>query len=281
MSALGLGLIAAFCWGLHDITIRYLSRTVPLLAALLLVLAVGALFQIGVVVLYGWGQGLAAQAIWLSLGAGLAFLTASLGLYYAFERGPVRLVAPVIAAYPILSLGFAALEGNPISIGQMLAVLAILAGVALVAALSDTEESQTPAAGPTIALATLSAVGFACTFKLGQMAAEISGELPTTLITRLTALGLVAAIILYKRAPVMPGRSAIIPLAVMGFLDGIALLSVMSAARLPNPEYAAVASSIFGLLTIVLAWAFLHERMRRLQWMGCGIAFAGIGYLAL
>ena len=67
----------------------------------------------------------------------------------------------------------------------------------------------------------------------------------------------------------------------MGILDGIALLAVISAAPLPNPEYAAVTSSMFGLLTILLAWVFLRERMTLPQCAGCLLAFSGVGYLAL
>lgn len=281
MSALGLGLIAALCWGIHDITIRYLSRSVPLLAALLTVLCVGALFQTGVILVTGAGFDLSGTAVALSLAAGLAFLIACLGLYFAFERGPVRLVAPVIASFPILSMGFALLSGAQITLLQGVAVLAIVIGVGFVAALSDHTDDDTPPIGPTLIYALISAAGFATTFKLGQLAAELSGEIPTTLVTRLTALSALLVLIGIRRAPLFPGRRALIPLVIMGILDGIALLAVISAARLPNPEYAAVTSSVFGLLTIVLAWAFLKERMSPAQWGGCLLTFAGIAYLAL
>lgn len=281
MSALTLGLFAALCWGIHDITIRYLSRSVPLMAALLCVLVVGALFQVGAITVMGEGRSITPTAIALSVGAGIGFLVASLGLYYAFERGPVKLVAPVIASYPILSISFAVMAGATVTIWQGVAVLMIVAGVGIVAALSDTGDKDVPPMGRTIALAALSAVGFACTFKLGQLAAGMSGELTTTLIARLTALLLLVALMAARRLTFWPGRGALVPLVVMGLLDGAALLSVMSAADLPSPEYAAVASSTFGLLTIVLAWVFLRERMSMPQWAGCLIAFAGIGYLAL
>ena len=280
MSALTLGLIAALCWGLHDITIRYLSQTVPLLAALLCVLLVGAGFQTIAVLGTGEGFSVSLHAALLSMAAGLAFLTASLGLYFAFARGPVRLVAPTIASFPILSIIFALWSGATLSAFDVLAVGFTVTGVGVVAFFSDHSDEDYPPIGPTLALSLISATGFACTFKLGQLAAELDGELTTTLIARLTALALLGALIVALRKPAFPGKRALLPLGIMGVLDGIALLCVISAARLPNPEYASVASSIFGMLTIILAWLFLKERMRMVQWLGCITAFAGIAYLA-
>jgi drug/metabolite transporter (DMT)-like permease len=48
-----------------------------------------------------------------------------------------------------------------------------------------------------------------------------------------------------------------------------------------GPEYAAVATAIYGLPTIWLASFFLKERINLKQWGGCFIVFIGIGYLAL
>lgn len=281
MGTIGLGLLAALCWGLHDITIRYLSRTVPLMGALFFVLAAGLVFQmlvLGATDVMRLPQG---DALWLSIGSGAAFLVASLGLYYAFERGPVRLVSPIIGAYPIVSLGLAALTGAVITPGQIAAVLFIIAGVGVVAALADTSGDPVPAKGPTIVLSLLSALGFALTFKLGQTAAELDGELHATMMARITALGLLAALIVIRKAPIAVGRRAILPLLIMGALDGVALLAVLTAGRLDHPQFAAVGSSMFGLFTIILAWALLKERMTAPQWGGCVVAFLGIGYLAL
>ncbi len=281
MGIIGLGLLAALCWGLHDITIRYLSRTVPLMGALFFVLAAGLVFQmlvLGATDVMRLPQG---DALWLSIGSGAAFLVASLGLYYAFERGPVRLVSPIIGAYPIVSLGLAALTGAVITPGQIAAVLFIIAGVGVVAALADTSGDPVPAKGPTIVLSLLSALGFALTFKLGQTAAELDGELHATMMARITALGLLVALIVIRKAPIAVGRRAILPLLIMGALDGVALLAVLTAGRLDHPQFAAVGSSMFGLFTIILAWALLKERMTAPQWGGCVVAFLGIGYLAL
>ena len=44
-------------------------------------------------------------------------------------------------------------------------------------------------------------------------------------------------------------------------------------------KYPAVAASLFGMLTVVLAWAILKEPMSRAQWGAVVLVFCGIGYL--
>jgi len=101
------------------------------------------------------------------------------------------------------------------------------------------------------------------------------------LVTRITALALLIGGMGVLRLPFWPGLHALPVLVLMGIADGIALLCVLAAGGLPDAQYAAVASSCFGLLTILMAWAFLREKMTSPQWAGCAIAFSGIGYLAL
>lgn len=281
MSALTLGLVAALCWGFHDICVRFLSQKTAISACIFIVILTGLVFHSVLTIATGTLQPMPARAVYLSLGAGGFFIIATFGLYYAFQRGPVRLVAPLIASYPILSVSWAALQGIPISTVQWLAVLAIVLGVSLVAALSDTSTDETPPMGRTIFYALISAIGFAGTFALGQSAAAMSHDMPSTLVTRVAALSLVVAILLVFRQPFWPGRQALPWLVAMGVADGIALMCVLSAGALPNAKYASVSSSLFGMLTILLAWMFLKERMTSAQWAGCIVAFAGVGYLAL
>tara|TARA_R110002072_G_scaffold1017_8_gene8453 strand:- start:127 stop:972 length:846 start_codon:yes stop_codon:yes gene_type:complete len=281
MSALSLGLIAALFWGFHDICVRFLSQKTPISACIFIVLLTGLTFHLGLMFVRDGFAPLPATAMLLSLGAGAFFVVATFGLYYAFQRGPVRLVAPLIAGYPILSVGLASVQGIAISPTQWAAVFAIVAGVAIVAVLSDTSRDAMPPKGPTILYAVIAAIGFAGTFALGQHAAEVSGEMPTTLISRGLAVGLAVVTLLIFQLPFWPGARALPLLMLMGVADGIALLCVLSAGALPDAQYAAVASSTFGMLTILMAWALLRERMSWPQWGGCIIAFGGIGYLAL
>lgn len=281
MSALTLGLIAAFCWGLHDICVRRVSQNTPLMASLMMVLVAGSVFQAGIMVGTGTFSAVSGRAMGLAAISGAFFLIASLGLYGAFQRGPVRLVSPIIASYPILSVAWAVASGTPISALEWLAVLVIIVGVSVVAILSDNSDGDVPPMGLTILYALIAAAGFAGTFAFGQMATAMADDLPIVLITRVVAILLLAVVMVAKALPLWPGRAAIPVLVMMGVLDGIALISVLSAGGLPNAQHASVTSSVFGLLTIVMAWAFLKERMTLMQWGGVALSFAGIGYLAL
>lgn len=281
MNTLVLGLVAAFCWGFHDICVRFLSQKVPISSCIFTVILTGLVFHTGLMTVTGEFQSISQEAAVLAAVAGVFFILAAYGLYYAFQRGPVRLVAPLIAAYPILSVGWASFQGTPISAFQWTAVFAIVIGVAIVAALSDDSVDDSPPKGKTVLFALTSAIGFAGTFAIGQRAAELSHEMPSTLVTRLVALALVVGICLVLRQKFWPGTRALPWLIAMGIADGIALLCVLSAGALPDPQYAAVTSSMFGLLTILLAWGFLKEGMTLPQWAGCVVAFCGVGYLAL
>lgn len=281
MTALSLGLIAAFAWAFHDICVRYISQKTPLMASLLTVLVVALGFEVGLMIISKTPASLPSEAFWPSVFSGVFFIIASLGLYGAFQRGPVRIVAPIIAAYPVLSVGFAVIRGAEVSGLQWGSVFLIIVGVSVVAALADHGEEFAPSIGPTILLAILAAFGFAGTFALGQYAAETAGHMPVTLVTRITAIAILVVAMAVKRLTFWAGKNAMPMLVAMGVADGIALACVLAAGGLPNAQYAAVAASCFGLLTIVLAWAILRERMSPMQWAGCAIAFAGIGYLAL
>lgn len=281
MSAIILGLIAAFAWAFHDICVRYLSQKTPLMASLLTVLIVALGFHLGLMVATDGFAPVPQDALVISIFSGILFLTASLGLYAAFQRGPVRLVAPIIAAYPVLSVGWAVMRGAQVSSFEWLSILVIISGVSIVAALADHGTDKVPPKGPTIIYAVIAAIGFAGTFALGQYASETTGHLSVTLVTRVTAIVLLVAGMAVMRLPFWAGRGAIPMLAAMGIADGIALTAVISAGGLPDAQYAAVAASCFGLLTIVLAWLILRERMTAAQWAGCALAFGGIGYLAL
>ena len=279
MIALSLGLMAALCWGLHDFTIRRVGGTADVAATFAMVTAFGLIPLVPIALFAPGWSALGQMQIGLAVAAGVGSVAANIGLYRAFTIGPVSLVAPICGAFPVLSVLFAIARGQQAGAQEWLAVLAVVAGVAIVARGEggSSSGSRLLAAG----WATLAAVSFALTFALAQWSAETGAHLPAAAVTRLTALA-VALLWLVQRRPAAKGLGRIWPaLLLMGVLDVAALTAVTLAGGLPNAEYAAVASSIFGIVTILLAWRFLNEQMRASQWGGVALVFAGIAALGL
>ncbi len=279
--ALIFGLIAALCWGVHDLLVRVVSQKVNILGALAVVLGAGCCFSALLSMTMGEVQVLPGRGLLLSALSGLAFVTASLGLYAAFRIGPVRLVAPIIAAYPVLSFTWASFNGASIAVFHWTALLAIAVGVAVVAG-SDADETEASAQKPrAIAFAFVSAIGFAATFALGQAATEFGPESTVNLTARLFAFAGVITLAVAKGTTLRPPRPPVPVLLAMALLDTMALGLVLAAGVLPNAHHASATSSIFGLLTVVLAWVFLKEPMAMRQWLGVLLAFAGIFVLSV
>lgn len=279
MISLSLGLLAALCWGLHDFTVRRVGGRIDVAAMLAVVTAFGLLPLLPLALWSGGWQSIGPQQAWLAVAAGVTSVSANIGLYRAFTIGPVSLVAPICGAYPVLSVLFAVARGDQAGAQEWLAVLAVVAGVAIVARGEGgaSSGSRLAAAG----WAALASASFALTFGLAQWSAETGAHLPVAAITRLTALAVVL-LWLVQRRPGGSGLGANWPaLLLIGCLDVGALVLVTLAGGLPNAEYAAVASSIFGIVTILLAWRFLNEPMRAAQWGGVAMVFAGIAALGL
>ncbi|GAB1361698.1 hypothetical protein MASR1M32_09340 [Rhodobacter sp.] len=213
-------------------------------------------------------------------GRGL-YVAASGGLYQALNRAPVRIVSPVLGSFPMLSLGIAAAQGREVAAVEWLGVISIVAGIAWVA-LTSRDGGGTLRGSLTAALlwAIAGAAGFAATFAVSQEAARLGATFPSMLITRMTAGFCTLALGLAFRS-IRPAPATLPFLVGMGCLDALALGLVTASAALPHPEYAAVSSALFGVLTILLAWRILGERVAPLQWLGIIAVFGGIAVLSL
>ena len=277
--SLSLGLLAALCWGVHDICVRYVSQRTGIMAAIFTVLCFGALLLAPICVYFGNWEDLTNPALKRASLSGGLFALAAVGLYQAFAIGPVRLVAPIIGSYPILSVGLAAWSGEDISALHVVAVLAIVFGITVVAK-GDTENSQ-GAQRQAILWATASAIGFFGSFAAGQAAAALGAELPIILLTRLAGIFTICCIALPYQINLRSSVAQLPLLAAMGALDAVALAVVIYAGTQTFATFASVTASVFGLVTIVLAWAFLKEKITPKQWMGVFLVFLSIIILGI
>ena len=294
MLALSLGLTAALIWAVHDLLARKLSQGAALLPIILVVLASGSLILLGPALLLGDWSGLNGQVIGLAVASGLAFALASGTLFRAFSLAPARIVAPIIGAYPVLSLGSAVLQGRDVTPWEWLAVFAVVFGISIVSIGGEKGQATNTEATSghlTVGLepkfpisamgwAALSACGFAATFAIGQEAARQGSELPVILIARLTAVAIIGVLFLVQRSRLASIGGNWFIVCLMGAFDAVALSLVTISGSLPFAEHATIASSLFGVVTIVLASYFLREKLNARQWLGVAIVFGAIGFLS-
>ena len=283
MLALGFGLTAALIWAIHDLLARKLSQGATLLPIVVMVLATGCVVLLPLTWALGDWTRMTAGAWAAAIACGFAFAVAIGSLYRAFSLAPVRLVSPVIGAYPLLTLIIAVAQGRAVTPTDWLAVTLIVVGIAIVAVAARGDGPELYAAPPAVAIgwAALSAAGFAATFAFGQVAARMGSELPVILISRIVALLAILGLATTKGSNLRPSRTQIGILSVMGIFDAAALGLVTASGSLPKAEYASVTSSLFGVLTIILAAWILKETVRAVQWLGIGAVFIGIAVLGV
>ena len=132
------GIFAALSWGVHDLLVRQVTQRMGTSTALSSVLALSMLLLfLALLITPEADFTITSQGLGLSVLSGLTFAVASFSLYRAFEIGPVRLVAPIIGAYPVISVAWASIFSAPIPLSGWLAVGAVVTGVGLVVALSE------------------------------------------------------------------------------------------------------------------------------------------------
>jgi drug/metabolite transporter (DMT)-like permease len=283
MLALGFGLTAALIWAVHDLMARKLSQGAALLPMIAVVIGSGCVLLLPVALIAGDWVAMTGAAWAIAGASGVTYALAGGGLYKAFSLAPVRLVSPVIGAYPLLSLAIAVAQGRAVTATDWLAVAAIVGGIAIVALTTRDDGPEGYAAPASVALgwAALAATGFAATFALGQEATRLGSELPVALVARVVALLAILALLGLRGGTGRIAKGQAWLLVLMGCFDALALALVTASGGLAQAEYASVASSLFGVLTVLLAAWILKERVRPVQWLGIATVFSGIAMLSL
>ncbi|MCW1920698.1 DMT family transporter [Rhodobacter sp. KR11] len=277
MLAFLLGLVAALGWGTHDLLVRRVAPGARVLPQIAVVMTLAALVVLPFGVIWGDASRVTAGALGLAGGSGVAYFAASLCLYHAFARAPARVVAPVIGAYPLPALVFAAVAGTTVSVLDWLAAGLIVAGVGAVAVFGHEGGAARRGALP---LALLACLGMATAFALGQAATGALDPFLAPTLARCATAATGLALLMLQPAGLRAALRQLPILAGMGALDGLALTAVLAAGALPMAVYASVVSSLFGMVTVLLSWVFLAEKVTLKQGLGIGLVFGGLALLA-
>src|SRR5262249_53255276 len=132
-----------------------------------------------------------------------------------------------------------------------------------------------------VALAALAAVALGLfTYFLGLGSRE-GNTLSTLVGARVGSLSLLLTVAFVRHAPLRIGRRWVWPVAGVGLLDVAAnALFGRAASAHGLLSLVSVLGSLFPVMTVVLAFAILHERLTRAQVAGISVALAGVAALS-
>jgi drug/metabolite transporter (DMT)-like permease len=269
MFAVVLALAAAVLWGTSDFGGGLLGRRGPVIGVLIATQSVGLAIALAMSVASPEPP-LAGSDLAFSL---VTAVLASIGVgafYRGLAVGRMGVVAPITAVLTAVTpavIGIA-LQGAPpiiVLIGFGLAIVA----VAVVSTVAGEEGSG--ASGIRLALIGGVALGLMSTF-LSRIGLEhVFGPLA---IVRAGAVLIFLAVVATRRIAWRLPR-ATIPLAIaVGAIDLCGNVAFMTAARTGALAIAAVLSSLYPIVTVLLATSILHERITRSH--AAGVVLAGI-----
>ncbi|MFA3918773.1 EamA family transporter [Ruegeria hyattellae] len=215
---------------------------------------------------------------------GFTMAFALLLFFYAMSIGKISVVAPIVASHPLVIVIFRAAQGEHLATTQIVAVIGVLTGVALVGASGGNHSPNDRQARyhakwqivVCISLASSLIYGTAILFL--QSAANDITISQVLWFGRVVGFTTILIYILSKRRTPFPPSSNWWPLfAFHGMLDSGGLLFLLLGTNgSPNDTLTAVVASTFPVITMGLAWLLLNERVRPIQLLGTGLVLAGV-----
>ncbi len=292
------GLGAALSWGTLDIFSALASRRVGSLRVTTGMQVVGAALIWLLALVRGVGfPSDPAVLIGGSL-VGLAGAGAYLAYFTGLRIGPIAVVSGMVAAYGGLTVVLAVLfRGESLTLLQALGATTATVGVILTGVAFGGGLHGIRFAGPGVVFAVVALVLFAVMTIGTDIVIERTGWIEILLVSR-SANAVISVLVLVVAMTVLRGPAAallqgeeadggrvdkrvITAVALAGVLDVLGLMSFAYGLEVAETWLVGLASSFGPAVTIVVAVAFLGERLKPIQWLGLAGVLVGMVLIGL
>lgn len=296
------GLAAALGWGIGDFFAGYSTWRVGTYRTIFFSQFIGLLalsIYLGVTGQFAHLLQPAYVQPWLwAFVAALINIGCSFLFYRAFEIGTLAIISPIVSSYAVVTVVLSVLSGETLSLLHMVGITVAMIGIVLAATslellrkrplhyqtqqqqlvtynLWQRIERRLPAGA---LLAMVASVGYGILFWLlgFHVTPFIGGIAPVWLIRLLTI-----AVLPWLARPLrqrlnLPRGSAWLLLLCAGTFDTLGYVSSTLGLATGQVAIVSVFASFFSAVTVLLAWLFLHDRLRWNQWCGIACIFLGI-----
>jgi drug/metabolite transporter (DMT)-like permease len=272
-----LALASSAMWGTADFLAGELSRRRAAIAVAGASQIVGLLVMLVALVVtreYARGIPLTDYLGWAVL-ASLSGLGGLVAFYTALSTGRMGVVSPIAALGVLVPLAVGLLRGESPTGLQTLGIVVAVVGVVLA---SGPEVSGRVGLRPVL-LACVAALLFGLFTVFLANGSEVSPVLTLTAQrTTSTVLALAAALVAGSIGGLQ--RGDVPRLVVIGSFDLGANLAFGIATTLGLLTIVSVLGSIYPVVTVILAWAVLRERLLPVQYVGVAATLAGVAAIA-
>lgn len=278
MGGAALALLASALLGVSDFLGGALSRKVPLLTVLLFSQIVATAAILPRMLLESPFENWEGGLFWGIVG-GVATAIAVSSLFQALATGTMGVVAPITSLSVLVPVGVGLVTGDQLSL--LLGAGLVVAVVGTVLASGPEVRSRITGHGPKpIILAVVAALGFGVanlSVALGSVS-NVTTTLVSNSFTVLLLYGLAA--VAFRHIPRAAGRNlvGIAAIGVLGFAANLCFALASTAAPL---TIVAVLASLYPVITVLLGWRLLGERLQRIQVVGVIAVFLGVAAIAI
>ena len=274
-----LAILSSILWGGADFFGGKLSKRYQAIAVTAVSQAFGLLIGITIILVSSsWIKpNLSWDGYFLSgVSAGLLGFLGLIAFYTGLATGRMGVVAPISALSVLIPLTIAFINGEKPSSTQLLGMSIALTG----AVFASGPELKGGLAVKPIVLAVIAAFGF------GTAIAFIARGSASSAIMTMTTMRFatfIVALFLFARFRTTGGfKKKDLPVLVgIGAADFIANLLLGVATTKGLVSLAVVLGSLYPIVTALLAFKILHERLHKIQYVGIGFAIAGVAVISL
>jgi drug/metabolite transporter (DMT)-like permease len=274
------GLLAAIFWGVGDFLITHLTRRIGTAVALVTIQVMSLLAWLLWAISRQSAPG-GTLGLWgIVLATAVCHVLGLVFVYRAFEVGTLSIVSPISAGFAVVTAVLALLGGERPPLVALGGAALLILGIAL----ATRSPSDPRAARPTLAgvpEAILSALAFGTMFWLFSFFVEprLGFAWPLVVLKTLAVASTVVALMARRDGPTLRftlhGPSVLLAVGA-ALADTLAWLTYVRGSETSYATIVTALASLFSVVTVLLAWRFLRERLALHQWAGVAVILLGI-----